>query len=186
VSRIGKLPIPKPEDVKATLQGGKVVVEGPKGKNEVLVHRNISVEIEKDRILVKRPDDSKFNRALHGLTRALINNAVIGVTKGFTKKLEIEGVGYRASMSTQSKGGLTLELGFSHKIEVAAPEGIKLAVPAPTQIVVTGIDKQTVGEIAAKIRSYRPPEPYKGKGVRYSGEVILRKAGKTGATAAVK
>lgn len=184
MSRIGKLPIPLPGGVKVTLNGNSLVVEGPKGKNEELVHRNMIVEIGAKEILVKRPDNSKLNRSLHGLTRTLIHNAVVGVTEGFTKKLRIEGVGYRASMSSETRGGLTLELGFSHKIEVAAPADVKFSVPSPTEIVVFGISKQVVGELAAKIRSYRPPEPYKGKGVRYEGEVILRKAGKAGATAA--
>jgi len=183
VSRIGKLPIPLPNGVKVSRNGSSLVVEGPKGINQELVHRNMIVEIGEKEILVKRPDDSKLNRSLHGLTRTLIHNAVIGVTEGFTKKLRIEGVGYRASMSGVTRGGLTLELGFSHKIEVAAPADTKYAVLSPTEIVVSGINKQVVGEMAAKIRSYRPPEPYKGKGVRYEGEVILRKAGKAGATA---
>jgi len=182
VSRIGKIPIPIPKGVKVTRDGDKIVVEGPKGKNKEPVHRNMILEIKENQILVKRPDDSKFNRSLHGLTRTLISNAVTGVTKGFSKRLEIEGVGYRAAMSSQTKGGLTLELGFSHKIEVAPPEGVKFETPAATQIVVSGIDKQVVGEIAAKIRSYRPPEPYKGKGIRYHNEHIIRKAGKAGAT----
>ena len=180
MSRIGKLPIPIPEGVKVTRNGEKIVVEGPKGKNEERIHRNMIVEISEKEIVVKRPDDSKFNRSLHGLTRSLIYNAVLGVTQGFTRKLLIEGVGYRANPSTQTKGGLTLELGFSHKIEVAPPENVTFEVPNPTQIVISGINKQVVGEIAAKIRSFRPPEPYKGKGIRYEGEQIIRKAGKAG------
>ena len=183
MSRIGKLPIQLPKGVKVSRNGNSLVVEGPKGKSQEFVHLNMIVEIGENEILVKRPDDSKLNRSLHGLTRTLINNAVIGVTEGFTKKLKIEGVGYRAALSQATRGGLTLELGFSHKIEVAAPADVKFTVPSPTEIVVSGISKQVVGELAAKIRSYRPPEPYKGKGVRYEGEVILRKAGKAGATA---
>ena len=181
MSRIGKLPIPLPQGVKVTFADGVLVAEGPKGKNEERIHRNMILEISDKEILVRRPDDSKLNRSLHGLTRTLVFNAVTGVTQGFFKKLTIEGVGYRAVMSGKTPGGLTLELGFSHQIEVAAPEGVKFAVPAPTQIVVNGINKQMVGETAAKIRGYRPPEPYKGKGVRYDGEQILRKAGKAGA-----
>jgi large subunit ribosomal protein L6 len=180
VSRIGKLPVPLPEGVKVSRESDMIVVEGPKGRNVERVHPNMIIEISDDSITVRRPDDSKQNRALHGLTRSLINNAVVGVTEGFTRKLEIVGVGYRALVSGKD---ITLELGFSHKIEVKAPEGITFEVPAPNRILVSGIDKQVVGEIAAKIRSYRPPEPYKGKGIHYAGEHIIRKAGKAGATA---
>jgi large subunit ribosomal protein L6 len=180
VSRIGKLPIPLPKGVKVSRTDNSVIVEGPKGKSEEHIHRNMIVEISDTEIVVRRPDDSKFNRSLHGLTRTLINNAVTGVTQGFTKKLEIEGVGYRAALSNKVKGVLNLELGFSHSIEVTPPEGIVFLVPAPTQILVSGISKQMVGEMAAKIRGYRPPEPYKGKGVHYAGEYIHRKAGKAG------
>jgi len=176
VSRIGKVPIPLPQGVKISREGEMIVVEGPKGKNVERVHPNMKVEVTGDQIVVSRPDDSKQNRALHGLTRSLIDNAVVGVSEGFTKKLEIEGVGYRALMSGKD---LTLELGFSHKIEVNPPEGVSFEVPAANRIVVTGINKQVVGEVAANIRGYRPPEPYKGKGIRYAGEHIIRKAGKT-------
>ncbi|MBW7995776.1 MAG: 50S ribosomal protein L6 [Candidatus Glassbacteria bacterium] len=182
MSRIGKMPIPVPDGVKVSREGDKIVVEGPRGKNFETVHPNMIVEIAEKEILVKRPDDNKFNRSLHGLTRSLINNAIVGVTEGFTRKLLIEGVGYRAQMSGKS---LTLELGFSHKIDVPPPENVTFETPSLTEIVVTGIDKQVVGEIAAKIRSFRPPEPYKGKGVRYEGERIIRKAGKAGATIGV-
>ena len=181
VSRIGKIPVPLPEGVKITRKGDTIVAEGPRGKNVERVHPNMKLEITKDQIVVRRPDDSKQNFALHGLTRSLINNAVVGVTEGFTKKLEIEGVGYRAQMSGNK---LILDVGFSHKIEVAPPEGVTFEVPAPNQIVVRGINKQVVGEITANIRSHRPPEPYKGKGIRYFGEHIIRKAGK--ASTAVK
>jgi large subunit ribosomal protein L6 len=177
VSRIGRLPIPIPDGVKVVRDGEKIVVEGPKGRNEERIHPNMIVEIGEKEVLVTRPDDHKFNRSLHGLTRSLIFNAVEGVTKGFTKKLKIEGVGYRAQLNGKV---LILELGFSHKIDVSPPENVSFAAPTLTEIVVTGINKQVVGEIAAKIRSYRPPEPYKGKGVRYDGEYIIRKAGKAG------
>ena len=182
MSRIGKLPIPLSAGVKVTREGDKILVEGPKGKNEVRVHPSMTVKIGEQQIVVKRPDDAKENRALHGLTRSLINNAVVGVTEGFQKKLQIEGVGYRAALSGKN---LNLELGFSHKIDVAPPENVQFEVPSPTRIVVSGIDKQVVGEIAAKIRSFRPPEPYKGKGVRYQDEQIRRKAGKAAASATV-
>jgi large subunit ribosomal protein L6 len=180
VSRIGKLPIPVPAGVKVSREGDKIVVEGPKGKNEEKIHPNMVVEIGESEILVKRPDDEKFNRSLHGLTRSLISNAVLGVTEGFTKKLLIEGVGYRAQMSGKN---LSLELGFSHKIDVPPPANVSFETPSQTEIIVSGIDKQVVGEISAKIRSFRPPEPYKGKGVRYENERIIRKAGKAGTAA---
>lgn len=177
MSRIGKLPITIPDGVKVVRNGESIVVEGPKGRNEERIHPNMIVEIGEKEILVKRPDDHKFNRSLHGLTRSLIFNAIEGVSKGFMKKLKIEGVGYRAQMNGKK---LNLELGFSHKIDVTPPADISFEAPTLTEIVVTGINKQVVGEIAAKIRSYRPPEPYKGKGVRYDGEYIIRKAGKAG------
>jgi len=181
VSRIGKLPIELPKGVTISRENDNLVVAGPKGKNVERIHRNMILEITEDQIVVRRPDDNKFNRSLHGLTRTLVLNAVTGVTTGFTKRLAIEGVGYKASMSSKTKGALTLDLGFSHQIEVVPPDGVSFEVPAPTQIVVNGINKQVVGEIAAKIRGYRPPEPYKGKGIHYDGEHILRKAGKAGA-----
>ncbi|MFC1545040.1 50S ribosomal protein L6 [Gemmatimonadota bacterium] len=182
MSRIGRMPIPVPDGVKISREGDKIVVEGPRGKNDEQIHPNMIVEIGEKEILVKRPDDEKFNRSLHGLTRSLINNLVVGVTEGYTRKLLIEGVGYRAQMSGKS---LSLDLGFSHKIDVPPPENVTFEVPTLTEIIIKGIDKQVVGEIAAKIRSFRPPEPYKGKGVRYEGERILRKAGKAGAAGVV-
>jgi large subunit ribosomal protein L6 len=181
VSRIGKLPIQLPKGVTISREDENLVVVGPKGKNVERIHRNMILDITEEQILVRRPDDNKFNRSLHGLTRTLVSNAVTGVTAGFTKRLAIEGVGYKATMSGKTKGALTLDLGYSHQIEVVPPAGVSFEVPAPTQIVVNGINKQVVGEVAAKIRGYRPPEPYKGKGIRYDGEHILRKAGKTGA-----
>ena len=179
MSRISKLPMPLPAGVKVSREGNKLVISGPRGKNEETVHPDMIVEISEKEIVVKRPDDEKTSRALHGLSRSLINNAVVGVTQGFKKKLLIEGVGYRATMSGKN---LTLELGFSHKIEVKPPADVAFETPSLTEIIVSGIDKQVVGEIAAKIRGYRPPEPYKGKGVRYEGEQIIRKAGKAGST----
>ena len=177
MSRIGRLPIPIPDGVKVVMDGEKIVVEGPKGRNEERIHPNMIVEIGEKEILVKRPDDHKFNRGLHGLTRSLVFNAVMGVTEGYKRKLLIEGVGYRAQMNGKM---LCLELGFSHKIDVEPPVDVSFEAPTLTEIVVSGINKQVVGEIAAKIRSFRPPEPYKGKGVRYEGEIIIRKAGKAG------
>lgn len=184
MSRIGKMAVPLPASVKVSREGDLLLVQGPKGTNVERIHPNMKVEIGEKQIVVRSPDDSKFNRSLHGLTRALISNAVVGASQGFTRTLEIEGVGFKASMSSQTKNGLTLELGFSHKIEVAPPEGVTFSVPNQTQIVVSGANKQMVGEIAAKIRMFRPPEPYKGKGIHYQGEHIRRKAGKTGSTTA--
>jgi large subunit ribosomal protein L6 len=160
-------------DVK--LDGAHLVVKGPKGQLELDVHPEMQVSVDDGQLTVARPSDKKEHRALHGLTRALINNMVTGVTEGFERNLEIVGVGYRAEMKGK---GLTLSLGFSHTIDYPAPEGIEFEVPQPTNIVVRGIDKQKVGQVAAEIRAFRPPEPYKGKGVRYAGEHVRRKAGK--------
>jgi large subunit ribosomal protein L6 len=175
MSRIGKLPIEVPSAVDVQVESGLVRVKGPKGQLEQVVSRDLSVEREDSRLIVKRPTDRKEHRALHGLTRTLVYNMVIGVTEGFEKRLEIQGVGYRAQLK-----GTTLELalGYSHPVRVEAPAGIEFEVPLPTQIVVRGIDKQAVGEIAAQIRKFRPPEPYKGKGIRYAGEQVTRKVGK--------
>jgi large subunit ribosomal protein L6 len=175
MSRIGKLPIAVPKGVDVKLDDRHLTVKGPKGQLELDVHPEITVEIDGDEILVTRPSDQKQHRALHGLTRALVNNMVTGVTDGFERKLEIVGVGYRAE---KQGSGLKLSLGFSHPVEYPAPEGISLEVPQPTEIVVQGIDKQKVGQVAAELRAFRPPEPYKGKGVRYAGEHVRRKAGK--------
>jgi len=175
MSRIGKLPIEIPSGVDVQIDAGLVRVKGPKGELSQAVSRDLSFEREDGRLLVKRPTDRGEHRALHGLTRSLVFNMVQGVTEGFEKRLEIQGVGYR----TQLRGNaLELALGFSHPVRVEAPEGIEFEVPAPTQIIVRGIDKQKVGEIAAQIRKLRPPEPYKGKGVRYAGEYVARKVGK--------
>jgi large subunit ribosomal protein L6 len=175
MSRIGRKPIPLPSGVDVSIAPGRVAVKGPLGALEQDVPQRITVEQRDAELLVTRPTDRGEDRALHGLTRTLVANMVEGVTKGFEKRLEIQGVGYRA----QLKGvDLELALGFSHPVEVKAPDGIAFEVPQPTQIVVKGIDKQRVGQVAAEIRSVRPPEPYKGKGVRYSGEYVRRKVGK--------
>lgn len=175
MSRIGRKPIPI-KDVNVTVTDGKIKVKGKLGELEMSIHPNITIEVTKDEILVKRPDDSKENRALHGLTRALIYNMVKGVTEGYTKTLEIVGVGYRAELKGSN---LLITIGYSHPIYFIPPEGIKLEVPNPNQIKVFGINKELVGMVAAKIRSFRKPEPYKGKGIKYADEVIIRKAGKT-------
>lgn len=175
MSRIGKKPIPI-KDVTVTKSNGSIKVKGKLGELNMKVHPNITVDINQDEIVVTRPNDSKENRSLHGLTRALINNMVQGVTEGYTKSLDIIGVGYRA----EAKGNAVLfNLGYSHPIYFMPPEGVKVEVPTPTQIKVSGYDKELVGLVAAKIRSFKKPEPYKGKGVRYSNETIIRKAGKT-------
>jgi large subunit ribosomal protein L6 len=175
VSRIGRQPIPLPDGVEVQLETGLVKVKGPKGELEERVSRDMTVEQDNGSIVVKRPSDRGEHRALHGLTRSLINNMVQGVTDGFEKRLEIQGVGYRAQLQGKK---LVMSLGYSHPVEIEAPEGIDFEVPAPTQVVVRGISKQLVGETAANIRKQRPPEPYKGKGVRYQGEYVARKVGK--------
>jgi large subunit ribosomal protein L6 len=179
MSRIGRLPVAVPASVQnVTVDGQNVTVTGPKGELSHVVPAPLTVKREEDgSILVERPDEDPENKALHGLTRSLINNMVLGVTEGFTKKLEIVGTGYRVV----AKGtDLEFALGFSHPVVVKAPEGIAFAVESATKFSVSGIDKQLVGETAARIRKIRRPEPYKGKGVRYAGEVVLRKAGKAG------
>ena len=178
MSRIGKSPIPVPSGVDVTIGGGRVTVKGPKGQLERELPPTITVRQEGDTLLVERPDDERQNRALHGLVRSLVNNMVVGVTQGFTKELEIVGVGYRAN--AKGPGAMELALGFSHPVSITAPDGITFEVPSPTRIVVQGIDKEKVGQVAADIRAWRKPEPYKGKGVRYAGEHVQRKAGKAG------
>jgi large subunit ribosomal protein L6 len=178
MSRIGKAPITVPSGVDVALSGRTISVKGPKGQLSREIPGQITVRQEGDQLLVERPDDARENRAMHGLTRSLVNNMVVGVTEGFKRQLDIVGVGYRAE--AQGPNALKLALGFSHPVNVKAPEGISFEVPTATQIVVSGIDKEVVGQVAANIRSIRKPEPYKGKGVRYSGERVLRKAGKTG------
>jgi large subunit ribosomal protein L6 len=175
VSRIGKQPIPVPEGVDVLIEPDLVRVKGPKGELEQRVARDMEVSKEDGDVLVKRPSDRGEHRALHGLTRSLIANMVEGVTNGFERRLEIQGVGYRAALRGKD---VELTVGFSHPVQVRAPDGIEFEVPAPTQIVVRGIDKQQVGETAARIRKVRPPEPYKGKGIRYQGEYVARKVGK--------
>lgn len=177
MSRIGKLPVVIPAGVKISLNGNEMVVTGPKGTLTQRLHERMTIAVETDQINVSRPSDSKQDSALHGLTRALINNMVVGVTVGFKKDLEINGVGYRAEISGKV---LTLSLGYSHPVVYELPEGISVEIDKQTKLSVMGIDKQLVGSAAAKIRSYRKPEPYKGKGIKYADEHILRKAGKTG------
>ncbi len=178
MSRIGKAPITVPSGVDVVVSGRTITVKGPKGTLSRAIPGEIVVRQEDSTLLVERPDDERDNRALHGLTRSLVNNMVLGVTDGFRKQLEIVGVGYRAE--AQGPNGIKLALGFSHPVNVTAPEGISFEVPNATQVVVTGIDKEVVGQVAANIRSIRKPEPYKGKGVRYAGERVQRKAGKAG------
>jgi len=176
MSRVGRSPIPVPSGVSVTLAERSVTVQGPQGTLARSLPGNITISQEGDLLNVARPNDERMNRALHGLTRSLVANMVTGVTQGFTKELEIVGVGYRATL--RGPTSLELALGFSHPIYVEAPEGINFEVPVPTRIIVKGIDKEAVGQVAANIRKLRKPEPYKGKGVRYSGERVLRKAGK--------
>ena len=175
MSRIGKKPIAVPDGVTVEIRPGLVAVRGPKGELEERVSADMTVKQEDGQVVVTRPTDRGDHRALHGLTRTLVANMVTGVTQGFEKRLEIQGVGYRAALKGRD---LEMQLGFSHPVTVKAPEDITFEVPQPTQIVVTGISKQRVGEIAAQIRKWRPPEPYKGKGVRYQGEQVIRKVGK--------
>ena len=176
MSRIGRLPIRVPKNVEVKIEQGKAWVKGPKGELNLSVSKELDIRKEEDKIILNRPSDSIHHRSLHGLTRTLINNMINGVTTGYKKNLEIIGVGFKA----EKKGsGILLALGFSHSIYFVPPKGISLAVPVPTKIEVSGIDKVVVGEVAAKIRAYRPPEPYKGKGIRYEGELVRRKAGKT-------
>jgi large subunit ribosomal protein L6 len=181
MSRIGKQPVVVPVGVKINVAGTKVTVEGPKGKLTRETHPSISVEVKEGKVLFTRPDDEAKMRSLHGLTRSLINNMVVGVTKGYQKDLHIEGVGYRAAVAGKK---LNLTLGYSHPVEFAIPDGITISVDAQTEVMISGIDKELVGQVAANIRFLRKPEPYRGKGVRYKDEVIRRKAGKTATTGA--
>jgi large subunit ribosomal protein L6 len=177
MSRVGKLPITIPAGVDIDISGNHVVVKGPKGTLERDVSPQLRLVTDDGQLRVERPDDEKRSRELHGLTRTLINNMVVGVTEGYRRGLEIQGVGYRAQLVGTK---LQLNLGYSHPIEIDPPEGIAFEVDNPTRVAVTGIDKELVGQIAAKVRAARKPEPYKGKGVRYAGEVVRRKAGKAG------
>lgn len=175
MSRIGKQPIPVPAGVDVTIEGSDVTVKGPKGTLAQSFNSDMEITLEEGTIYVRRPSDVRQHRSLHGLTRTLVANMVTGVSEGFRKDMEIVGVGYRAALKGSD---LDLSLGLSHPMVVKAPEGITFEVPAPNRISVIGIDKQRVGQIAAEIRSIRPPEPYKGKGIRYAGEVVRRKVGK--------
>jgi len=175
MSRIGRQPIDVPAGVLVSIDPGRVTVSGPKGELRQQVPQRMKIEQEDGRIVVTRPTERGGDRALHGLTRTLVANMVEGVTKGFEKKLEIQGVGYRAALAGSN---LELQVGYSHSVKIVPRQGIEFEVPAPTQVVVKGIDKQLVGQTAAEIRKVRPPEPYKGKGIRYEGEFVRRKVGK--------
>jgi large subunit ribosomal protein L6 len=175
MSRIGRKPIPVPAGVTVAIEPESVRVNGPKGELVERIHRDITVEQSDDVLTVSRPTDRGEHRAMHGLYRSLVANMVIGVTEGYAKTLEIQGVGYRAALKGRD---LELALGYSHPVSIKAPDGIDFEVPQPTRVIVKGIDKQLVGEIAANIRKQRPPEPYKGKGIRYEGEYVARKVGK--------
>jgi large subunit ribosomal protein L6 len=177
MSRIGKLPVAIPNGVKIVLDGHKITVDGPKGSLAQELHQRMTITVEDARVVVSRPSENKKDIALHGLTRALINNMVVGVSDGFQKVLEISGVGYRAEVSGQV---LTLSLGYSHPVVYEVPQGVSVEVEKQTRLTIKGIDKQLVGSTAAKIRSFREPEPYKGKGIKYADEKIVRKAGKAG------
>ena len=176
MSRIGKKPVAMPKGVDVTVQGATVRVQGPKGDLTFTPHTDMKVSVQDGSVVVERPSDNATHRALHGLTRTLISNMVAGVTQGYKKSLEIVGVGYKAEKSGK---GVKLTVGYSHVVQYDAPPGITIDTPNPTTVVITGADKQMVGQVAAEIRLVRPPEPYKGKGIRYSGEQVRRKAGKT-------
>jgi large subunit ribosomal protein L6 len=177
MSRIGKLPVPIPAGVTVTIEGNTVTVKGPRGELTRTLHPEMKVAMENGQVTVSRPSDDSNHKALHGLSRTLVANMIEGVTKGFSKQLDIVGVGYKAEVRPY---GLQLALGFSHAVEYKAPTGIKLSAPLPTQIIVEGANKEIVGQVAAELRSLRPPEPYKGKGIKYAGEQVRRKAGKAG------
>ncbi len=176
MSRIGKLPIPVPNNVEVNIKKGVAHIKGPKGEIKTPVNPEMKYEKKDDEIIVQRPSESKKHRSQHGLTRTIINNMVLGVTEGFSKSLDIVGIGFKAE---KRSSGILITVGFSHPIYFVPPEGINVDIPTPTKIVVSGIDKVLVGQVAAKIRSFRPPEPYKGKGIRYEDERVRRKAGKT-------
>lgn len=176
MSRIGNSPVAVPSGVDVTADGQAVTVKGSKGELAITLPGDITASVEEGQIVLVRPDDTGDHKAMHGLARSLVQNMVIGVSEGFTKKLEIVGVGYRAA--AKGAGALELQLGFSHPVSIKAPEGIEFEVPVQTEIIIKGIDKQLVGQVAADIRKWRKPEPYKGKGIKYEGERIIRKAGK--------
>ena len=177
MSRIGKSPISIPNKVTVAIDGSHIVVKGPKGELSRVLPSAVTVEQEGETLLVKRQNESRISRQLHGLSRTLVANMVQGVSQGFQRRLEIQGVGYRAQVQGRT---LTLNVGYSHQVQISPPEGVQLAVETNTNVIVTGFDKEQVGNIAAQIRAVRPPEPYKGKGIRYAGEVVRRKAGKAG------
>ena len=177
MSRIGKKPVVVPQNVTVTLDGNTVKVKGPRGELQRTIHPDMQLKLENGELTVTRPSDESNHKALHGLSRTLVANMVDGVSTGFTTTLELVGVGYKAEVRPY---GLQLALGFSHPIEYRAPAGIKLSAPTPTQIIVEGANKEVVGQVAAELRGFRPPEPYKGKGVKYQGEQVRRKAGKAG------
>ena len=176
MSRIGKKPVPLPVGVTATIAGQTIAVKGPKGELSRTVHRELTIALEENTVVVRRPSDEPRHKALHGLTRTLVANMVEGVTKGFAKALEIQGVGYKAELKPF---GVQLVVGYSHPVPYHAPKGIKISVDNNVQVKVEGVDKELVGQVAAELRAVRPPEPYKGKGIRYVGEQVRRKAGKT-------
>ena len=179
MSRVGRMPIPLPDGVRVDIKGSRVTVVGPKGVVSREFHPDMEIVLMDGQLKVRRPTDQRHHRALHGTTRALLNNMVIGVTQGFQKKLEVQGVGYR--VDHQRDGSLVLNLGFSHPVNITVAEGIQFDVEPRTKVIaVNGIDKELVGQVAAEIRAWRPPEPYKGKGVRYVGEYVRHKAGKAG------
>ena len=180
MSRIGKKPVSIPKGVTVTIEGQTVKVKGPKGELQRTLHADMTVKMENDSVSVTRPSDQKVHRSLHGLSRTLVNNMIEGVTNGFMKQLELQGVGYKAEAGG---GGVKLTVGYSHPVQYKAPKGIQISVENNTLVKVEGIDKEVVGQVAAEIRKVRPPEPYKGKGIRYVGEHVRRKAGKTGAKA---
>jgi large subunit ribosomal protein L6 len=177
MSRIGKLPVAIPAGVTVKLEGNKVSVKGPKGELSRTIHPEMILKLEGSTLTVERPSDETKHKSLHGLSRTLVANMVEGCSKGYVKQLEINGVGYKAE---PKPFGLQLALGFSHQVQYKAPAGIKLTAPQPTQVVIEGADKEKVGQVASEIRALRPPEPYKGKGIKYAGEVVRRKAGKAG------
>ena len=176
MSRIGRLPIVLPSGVKVNIKDSEVTVNGPKGELRRMIHPSMSVELDQDVLLVKRPSDSKFHKSLHGVTRTIIANMVSGVTTEYQKGLEIQGIGYKAELLGKR---LNLSLGYSHPIMFVPPPGLKIELEGPSRIKISGVDKELVGLVAAKLRSFRPPEPYKGKGIRYAGEIVRKKAGKT-------
>ncbi len=176
MSRVGKKPVPIPGEVSAKIEGSRITVTGPKGELSQMIHPSMTVELAGNELVVNRPSEAKFHKSLHGLTRSLIANMVTGVTSGYEKSLEIRGIGYKAVLAGKK---LNLSLGLSHPVLLSLPDGIEVKLNGPNKIKVSGIDKQLVGLVAAKIRSFRPPEPYKGKGIRYEGEIVRKKAGKT-------